>query len=246
MKQKFLCIVCFLSLASGVQSVANAAMIVSFKQTSLTTSQNVVVQVFASATAGTENVGAYGFFVDLGKNASGLSATFAGQSTSAVSGQTNWSGMENGTAFGNIPSGVDGSLVLFRGGGFTNESGEIRSVPPAVFVVTIGAGQTTGTGLDPGTFLGTFSFTALDRYTGFVPIVIADSTGLGPALALNGFVGNTSTNIYPPITLRANGFADGTITAVPEPSSMALVGLCVGGLGFGMVRARRNRMDSTG
>ena len=75
MKQKFLSIVGFLALACGLQSMANAAIIVSFNQTSLATSQNVVVQVFASATAGTENVGAYGFSVGLGANASNVSAT---------------------------------------------------------------------------------------------------------------------------------------------------------------------------
>ena len=93
--------------------------------------------------------------------------------------------------------------------------------------------------MNPGTFLGTFSFTALNRYIGFVPIVIAETTGLGPALAAEGFVGNTSTNIYPAITLNASTAANGTITAVPEPSSMALVGLCVCGLGFEMVRRHR-------
>ncbi len=214
MKQTLL-VTAVLAIAFGMQSLSNAAIIVTFQQTSLPTAQNVSVDVFASADAGSQLVGDYGFTVTLNAPANNITTT----RVPATNSTTSWGGLDSTTSSG----------LTFRGG--LNSQG----VTADPFNITIGTGQ------NASTRIGSVNFVAL---TGSYTLsAVAASTARNLTPGGTGFFVVTGGPSSQQVPGAPNGFAvtNGNITAVPEPSSIALVALCACGLGFGIVRARRNR-----
>lgn len=230
MQLKCLKILGFLLCAVVFQSVGNASIIVSFNRTSGLEAINFSFDVYASANAGTQTVGAYGFTLTIDNSPLNVSATqvvpvnvAAGQSGS------NWRGLDNPGAS------VAGNVVTFRGGGpadFNNPN-----IDP--FNTVIGLGQTTNTLIGTVSFLGVVSTT----YT-----ITSDVTTTYRLLPSNPVPPNDRgffliENPAGPVVSTAVGssFNSFAITAVPEPSTMALVGLALGGFGWKRLRSRRNR-----
>ena len=227
----------FLLCFAACQSVGNAAIIVSFIDTTALNSTTASFQVYARASAGTESIGGYGFSLTINNSPGSPSATQVGSAPSNIA-TSNWSGLAN-----NGPPLFVGSTVTFVGTNNPPATGTTANLSN----VNIGIGEIASG--PTSTLIGTVSFTRnlLTTYT----INSSLSTYTTAGASVSGFVNIASTNdgfgniTNTPSTVASNAAtASFTITAVPEPSAMALVGLVLGGFGWKKLRSRGNKAKS--
>lgn len=212
MKQTFLTIVGFLVLSFGLQPFADASIIVTFVQTSAANSTNISLDVYASADAASISHSVGDYGFTV--TLSGAADNIATARVPATASNTQWGGLDSTASSG----------LTFRGGlnsqGFTADP----------FNITI------GTGLNASTKIGSVSFTALlSQYT---VSAVGATTARNLTPGGTGFYTVTSGTSSIPVGMNSTPI----IVAVPEPSSIALVGLCLSGLGFGMLRSRTRRV----
>ena len=230
MHQKLLKILGFVLCGLVLQISAKASIIVSFKDLTVYNSTTASFEVYAAADSGTQLVGGYGFQITINNSPGSLSATQVASLPVVVPAQaTQWSGLSNSG-----PQ-VTANTVTFVG---TNN-------PPSIGNTTTQINVNIGSGQSSNTLIGTVSFsrnvlttysissspfsynTAGSSVSGFVNITSSGPDGLGNFTNTPASIGSNAST------------AVGTITAVPEPSTMALVGFAL--VGFGLKRLRSNR-----
>ena len=217
-----------LACAMVFQSVGNASIIVTFNRTSGPEAINFSFDVYASAVSGTQAIGAYGFTLAINNSPLNVAATqVAPISVAAGQSGSNWRGLDNPGAT------VVGNVVTFRGGGpadFMNPN-----IDP--FNTVVGVGQSTNT------LIGSVSFTGIvsTNYTITSALTTTFRILPGNPVPPNDAGFFLIENPAGPVISTAVGssFNAFSLTAVPEPSTMALVGLAMGG--FGLKRFRSNR-----
>ncbi len=213
------------------RSIGNASIIVSFIDKTVLDSANASFEVYASANSGNEIIGGYGFTVTLNYvPVGGLAATQVTPVPVAAGTTDNkWSGLFR-DAGGPV---IGTNSVTFKGGG--PPTGGLNLDP---YNVSIATGQV------PNTLIGTVSFVR-DPHTTYTISMTPTTTGrlefattgfLKVDQQPDGFGGFNATSVQVGSTF--NNFA---ITAVPEPSTMALVSLALGGLGLKRLQSRRKR-----
>ena len=211
--------------------MANASIIVSFIDKTVLNSSNASFEIYAAADSGTQLVGGYGFTLSLNYlPVSGFTATQVTPVAVAPGTTDNkWSGLFR-DAGGPV---ITSNSVTFRGGG--PPAGGLNLDPYNVLI---------GTAQSPNTLIGTVSFvrdphttyTISSSLTTTSRLDFATTGFLTVAQQPDGMGGFNATSVQ--VGSSFNSFA---ITAVPEPSTMALVGLAVGGFGLKRLRSRRKR-----
>ncbi len=228
MHQKCLKILGFLVCAAVIQASVNASIIVSYKDITVNNGPTTF-EVYASANAGTQLVGGYGFILAINNSPTGLAATqVVPVAVSVGTTDTKWSGLFRPVG-GPV---ISGNTVKFQGGG--PPTGGLNLDP---YNVSIGTGQSTNTLLGTVSFVSNFG-TVYTISSSLTSTLRTDLIGNG-----DGFLSVVNApdglgGVASPVGSSFNAFA---ITAVPEPSTMALVGLAIGGFGLKRFRSRRKR-----
>ncbi len=231
MRLKYQNILGFLLCFMLCRSIGNASIIVSFIDKTVLNSANASFEIYASADSGTQLVGGYGFTLSLnylpvsGFTATQVTPTFVPPGPP----ETKWSGLDN-----TGPT-LTSNTITFRGG----------NNPPPIGTNTQPYNVSIGTGQSTNTLIGTVSFVR-DPHTTYTISSSLTSTLVTQLGNFQGFLAVSSTdagggnfnNTAATVGSTVNPFA---ITAVPEPSTMALVGLAVGGFGLKRFRSRRKR-----
>ncbi|MEQ1828612.1 MAG: PEP-CTERM sorting domain-containing protein [Pirellula sp.] len=199
---------------------------------------NVVVDIYGSANAGTQAVGAFGVTVSLtGPGARTAFVVTVPGAIDATVAANEFRQLQNPT---NVSTNTGAPLATqtftftrSRMAGFFTPAPENVNISSAAL-------PTTGQPVETARLIGTIAFTVADN--GVYAFTTAAATVTPPnSGALSGFLTHQGTSANPEFAPVAGGttFNPGNfnITAVPEPSSMALLAV-VGLAGFGWIRRK--------